>query len=208
MTKVLSIHPENPQPRLINEAVSVLLAGGVMAYPTDAGYALGCQLGDKQAVERIRQIRQIDDRHHLTLVCADLSELASYAKVDNTRFRLLKNNTPGSYTFILEASREVPRRLMHPKKREIGLRIPVHPISQALVSALGSPLLSTSLILPNQTETMLDAWDIKATLSGQLELIIDGGYCGMEASTVVSLIDDIPEVVRVGVGDPAPFLER
>lgn len=208
MTKVLSIHPEDPQPRLINEAVSVLLAGGVMAYPTDAGYALGCQLGDKQAVERIRQIRQIDDRHHLTLVCADLSELASYAKVDNTRFRLLKNNTPGSYTFILEASREVPRRLMHPKKREIGLRIPVHPISQALVSALGSPLLSTSLILPNQTETMLDAWDIKATLSGQLELIIDGGYCGMEASTVVSLIDDIPEVVRVGVGDPAPFLER
>lgn len=208
MTKILSIHPDNPQPRLINEVVAILQSGGVMAYPTDAGYALGCQLGDKSAVDRIRQIRQIDDRHHLTLVCADLSELSVYAKVDNTRFRLLKNNTPGSYTFILEASREVPRRLMHPKKREIGLRIPEHPISQAIVQALGAPLLSTSLILPNETDPMLDAWDIKEGLSGQLELVIDGGYCGIEASTVISLIDDVPEVIRVGVGDPAPFMER
>jgi tRNA threonylcarbamoyl adenosine modification protein (Sua5/YciO/YrdC/YwlC family) len=208
MSKVISIHPENPQPRLIAEVVATLRAGGVMAYPTDAGYALGCQLGDKQAVDRIRNIRQIDERHHLTLVCADLSELALYAKVDNSRFRLLKNNTPGSYTFILEASREVPRRLMHPKKREIGLRIPEHPISQAIVQALGSPLLSTSLILPNDTDPMLDAWDIKETLAGQLELVIDGGYCGMDASTVISLIDDVPEVLRIGVGDPTPFMER
>lgn len=208
MTKILSIHPDNPQPRLINEVVALLQSGGVMAYPTDAGYALGCQLGDKAAVDRIRQIRQINDRHHLTLVCADLSELSVYAKVDNIRFRLLKNNTPGSYTFILEASREVPRRLMHPKKREIGLRIPEHPISQAIVQALGAPLLSTSLILPNATEPMLDAWDIKESLSGQLDLVIDGGYCGMEASTVISLIAEVPEVIRVGVGDPAPFMER
>lgn len=208
MTKFLSIHPENPQPRFIAEAVAMIRAGAVMAYPTDAGYALGCQLEDKQAVDRIRQLRQIDDRHHLTLVCADLSELALYAKVDNSRFRLLKNNTPGSYTFILEASREVPRRLMHPKKREIGLRIPEHPISQALVQALGAPLLSTSLILPGESEPMLDAWEIKDVLSSQLDLVIDGGFCGMEGSTVISLIDDVPEVIRVGVGDPAPFMEH
>lgn len=208
MTKVLSIHPTDPQPRLIAEVVAALNAGAVMAYPTDAGYALGCQLGDKQAVDRIRQIRQIDDRHHLTLVCADLSELSSYAKVDNSRFRLLKNNTPGSYTFILEASREVPRRLMHPKRREIGLRIPEHPISQAIVRGLGAPLLSTSLILPHETEPMLDAWDIKEVLAGQVEIVVDGGYCALDASTVISLMDDVPAVIRVGVGDPTPFMER
>lgn len=208
MSRILSIHPDNPQPRLIAEAVAILQAGGVIAYPTDAGYALGCQLEDKQAVDRIRKIRQIDEHHHLTLVCADLSALALYAKVDNAQFRLLKNNTPGSYTFILEASREVPRRLMHPKKREIGLRIPEHPISQALVKALAAPLLSTSLILPGATESMLDAWDIKDVLATQLDLVIEGGYCGLDASTVISLLNDLPEVIRVGVGDPTPFMER
>ena len=205
MSQFFAIHPETPQPRLIKRAVEIVRKGGVIAYPTDSAYALGCHLGDKQAVDRIRAIRQIDDRHHLTLICSDLSELGLYAKVDNTDFRLLKNNTPGPYTFILNASREVPRRLMHPKKREIGLRIPDHPITHALLAELGEPLLSTSLIMPGEEEPMVEPWAIRETLEHSVDLVIDGGYCGFTPTTVVSLLDEVPMVLREGTGDPEPF---
>ncbi|MFC3852878.1 L-threonylcarbamoyladenylate synthase [Salinispirillum marinum] len=205
MSQFFAIHPETPQLRLIRQAVQIIRNGGVIAYPTDSGYALGCHLGDKAAVDRIRSIRQIDDSHHLTLICRDLSELATYAKVENTAFRLLKNNTPGPYTFILNASREVPRRLMHPKKREIGLRIPEHPITQALLEELGEPLLSTSLIMPGEEEPRVEAWDIRETLEHSLDLVIDGGYCGFIPTTVISMLDDVPSVLRAGAGDTSPF---
>lgn len=205
MSQFFSIHPETPQPRLVKRAVEMIRAGAVIAYPTDSAYALGCHLGDKQAADRIRAIRQIDDRHHLTLVCSDLSELSLYAKVDNMDFRLLKNNTPGPYTFLLNATREVPRRLMHPKKREIGLRIPEHPITQALLAELGEPLLSTSLIMPGEDEPMVEPWAIRETLEHSVDLVIDGGYCGFVPTTVISLLAEIPTVVREGAGDPAPF---
>ncbi|TGG95815.1 threonylcarbamoyl-AMP synthase [Natronospirillum operosum] len=205
MSQFFSIHPETPQPRLVKRAVEMIRAGAVIAYPTDSAYALGCHLGDKQAADRIRAIRQIDDRHHLTLVCSDLSELSLYARVDNTDFRLLKNNTPGPYTFLLNATREVPRRLMHPKKREIGLRIPEHPITQALLAELGEPLLSTSLIMPGEDEPMVEPWAIRETLEHSVDLVIDGGYCGFVPTTVISLLAEIPTVVREGAGDPAPF---
>lgn len=205
MSQYFSIHPETPQPRLIKQAVEIIRGGGVIAYPTDSAYALGCHLGDKQAVDRIRTIRKIDDRHHLTLVCSDLSELSLYAKVDNADFRLLKNNTPGAYTFILNATREVPRRLMHPKKREIGLRIPDHPITQHLLTELGEPLLSTSLIMPGEEEPMVEPWAIREALEHSVDLVIDGGYCGYVPTTVVSLLDDTPNVLREGTGDPEPF---
>lgn len=206
MSQFFSIHPETPQLRLIRQAVMIIRDGGVIAYPTDSGYALGCHLGDKNAVDRVRAIRQIDDSHHLTLICRDLSELATYAKVENSAFRLLKNNTPGPYTFILNASREVPRRLMHPKKREIGLRIPEHPITMALLEELGEPLLSTSLIMPGEEEPRVEAWDIRETLEHSLDLVIDGGYCGFIPTTVISLLDDIPEVLREGAGPIDPFV--
>lgn len=205
MSQFFAIHPETPQPRLIKRAVEIVRNGGVIAYPTDSAYALGCHLGDKQAVDRIRAIRQIDERHPLTLICSDLSELGVYAKVDNTDFRLLKNNTPGPYTFILNATREVPRRLMHPKKREIGLRIPDHPITHALLAELGEPLLSTSLIMPGEEEPMVEPWAIRETLEHSVDLVIDGGYCGFVPTTVVSLLDDVPTVLREGTGDPEPF---
>lgn len=205
MSQFFAIHPETPQLRLIRQAVMIIRDGGVIAYPTDSGYALGCHLGDKNAVDRIRAIRQIDDSHHLTLICRDLSELSTYAKVENSAFRLLKNNTPGPYTFILNASREVPRRLMHPKKREIGLRIPEHPITMALLEELGEPLLSTSLIMPGEEEPRVEAWDIRETLEHSLDLVIDGGYCGFISTTVVSLLDDVPVILREGAGPVEPF---
>lgn len=205
MSQFFAIHPETPQLRLIRQAVMIIRDGGVIAYPTDSGYALGCHLGDKNAVDRIRAIRQIDDSHHLTLICRDLSELSTYAKVENSAFRLLKNNTPGPYTFILNASREVPRRLMHPKKREIGLRIPEHPITMALLEELGEPLLSTSLIMPGEEDPRVEAWDIRETLEHSLDLIIDGGYCGFIPTTVVSLLDDVPVILREGAGSIEPF---
>lgn len=205
MSQFFAIHPENPQARLVRQAVDIIRQGGVIAYPTDSGYGLGCHMGDKSAVERIRAIRQIDDKHHLTLICRDLSELSLYARVDNTAFRLIKNNTPGPYTFILQATREVPRRLMHPKKKTLGLRIPDHPITQALLEELGEPLMSTSLILPGEEEPMVEPWAIREALEHSLDLVIDGGYCGNEPTTIVSLLDDVPEVIREGVGDTEPF---
>ena len=205
MSQFYQIHPGNPQPRLVTQAVEIVRGGGVIVYPTDSGYALGCQLEEKSAVDRIRRIRDLDDKHNFTLVCRDLSEIATYAKVDNTNYRLIKNVTPGPYTFILNGTREVPRRLMHPKRKTIGIRVPANPIAQALLEALGEPLMSTSLILPGETTPETDPYDMRGTLEHAVDLIIDGGFGEMEPSTVVVLTDDVPEVVRVGLGDPGPF---
>lgn len=205
MSQYFQIHPDNPQGRLISQAAEIIRRGGVIAYPTDSAYALGCHLGDKKALDRIRRIRKVDDRHNFTLVCRDLSEIASYAQVSNAAYRLLNAHTPGPYTFILPASREVPRRLLHPKRRTIGIRVPEHPIVQALLTELGEPLLSTTLILPGEDRPMTDAQDIREALGKELDLIIDGGHCGIEPTTVVDLTGDQPVVVRVGKGDPAPF---
>ncbi|HAB91062.1 MAG: threonylcarbamoyl-AMP synthase [Thiopseudomonas sp.] len=205
MMKFFQIHAENPQERLVKQAVEVIRKGGVIIYPTDSSYALGCRLGDKSALERIRRIRRLDDKHNFTLMCRDLSELGVFAKVNTTAFRLLKAYTPGPYTYILNATREVPRMLMHPKRRTIGLRVPGHPIAQALLAELGEPLMSVTLILPDATEPLSDPYEIRDLLESQVDLIIDGGYGGIEASTVVSFVDEEPEVLRIGCGDPEPF---
>ncbi len=205
MAQYFEVHPVNPQPRLIRQAVDILRRGGVIAYPTDSSYALGCHLGDKDAMERIRTIRQVDKHHNFTLVCADLSQLAQYARVSNSDFRLLKAHTPGPYTFILEATREVPRRLQHEKRKTIGLRVPDHPVVRALLADLGEPIASSTLILPGETLPLSDPQEIRARLERQLDLVIDAGPCGMEPTTVVVLEDGVAEVVRVGRGDPAPF---
>lgn len=206
MSQFIEIHPQNPQPRLIRQAVEVIQSGGVIAYPTDSSYALGCRIGEKGAVERIRRIRQLDDKHNFTLVCCDLSELGIYAKVDTSAFRLLKAYTPGPYTFILNATREVPRMLLHPKRRTIGVRVPQHPITLALLEALGEPLMSVSLILPGDDEALGDAWEIRERLEHFVDLVIEGGPGGLQPSTVISLAEDEPEVIRVGAGDPKPFM--
>jgi len=206
MSQFIEIHPQNPQPRLIRQAVEIIQSGGVIAYPTDSSYALGCRIGEKSAVERIRRIRQLDDKHNFTLVCCDLSELGIYAKVDTSAFRLLKAYTPGPYTFILNATREVPRMLLHPKRRTIGVRVPQHPITLALLEALGEPLMSVSLILPGGDEALGDAWEIRERLEHFVDLVIEGGPGGLQPSTVISLADDEPEVIRVGAGDPTPFM--
>lgn len=203
--KFFQIHAENPQDRLVKQAVDVIRKGGVIIYPTDSSYALGCRLGDKSALERIRRIRRLDDKHNFTLMCRDLSELGVFAKVNTTAFRLLKAYTPGPYTYILNATREVPRMLMHPKRRTIGLRVPGHPIAQALLAELGEPLMSVTLIMPDANEPLSDPYEIRDLLESQVDLIIDGGYGGIEASTVVSFVDEEPEILREGCGDPEPF---
>ncbi|HDZ57702.1 MAG TPA: threonylcarbamoyl-AMP synthase [Pseudomonas xinjiangensis] len=205
MSQYFQLHPDNPQARLVRQAAEIVRNGGVIAYPTDSAYALGCHLGDKDALERIRRLRQLDDKHNFTLVCRDLSELGVYAKVDNTAFRLLKANTPGPYTFILNATNEVPRRLLHPKRRTIGLRIPDHQITLALLEELGEPLMSVTLILPNDSLPLTDPEMIRDRLGKQLDLIIDGGACNIEPTTVVSLLDGEVELLRIGLGDPEPF---
>jgi tRNA threonylcarbamoyl adenosine modification protein (Sua5/YciO/YrdC/YwlC family) len=201
MAQFFSIHPDNPQPRLIKQAAEMLRNGAVIVYPTDSGYALGCHLDDKEAVIRIRQIRGLDDKHFLTLMCRDLSELSHYARVDNTQFRLLKNNTPGSYTFILEATREVPRRLQHPKRSTVGLRIPNHPIALALLEELGEPLLSSTLILPDEDQPLTDVDVIREHLERLVELVIEGGTVGIGPTTVIDLTDATPVLVRRGIGE-------
>ena len=206
MSQFFQIHAENPQLRLANQAASILRKGGVIVYPTDSGYALGCQLGDKTAMTRIRTIRQLDKHHHMTLMCRDLSELANYARVDNAAFRLLKNHTPGSYTFILKATSEVPRRLQHPKRKTIGLRVPDNPIALALLDALGEPIMSTSLVMPGQKEIMTDPYDIRMELEDHVDLIIDGGFCGNVETTMIDLTEGTPEVIREGAGDVTPFI--
>lgn len=205
MTQFFYVHPENPQLRLINQAVDVLRKGGVIVYPTDSGYALGCRLEEKGAMERICRIRQLDSNHNFTLVCRDLSELSTYAYVDNSAFRLIKNNTPGHYTFILKATKEVPRRLMSEKRKTIGLRVPSNPIALALLDVLQEPLMSTTLMLPGNDFAESDPEEIKEVLGKQVDLVIHGGFLGQQPTTVVDLTDTTPEVIREGAGDPTPF---
>lgn len=206
LAQFFSIHPENPQHRLIAQAVEIIRKGGLIAYPTDSAYALGCHIGDKFALDRIRALRQLDKHHNFTLMCRDLSELANYARVDNSAFRLIKNHTPGPYTFILNATSEVPRRLQHPKRKTLGLRVPNNNIALALLEELGEPIMSSSLILPGDTDPLTDPYDIRETLEHQLELVIDGGYCGMEPTSVIDLSGDEPEIIRKGCGDISDFL--
>jgi tRNA threonylcarbamoyl adenosine modification protein (Sua5/YciO/YrdC/YwlC family) len=205
MAQYFVIHPDNPQRRLIQQAAAIVRSGGLIVYPTDSCYALGCPLGDKAAQERIRAIRQLDAHHHFTLVCRDLSQISHYARVDNRVYRMLKASTPGSYTFILRATREVPRRLQNPKRNTIGLRIPDHRVVQALLEELGEPLLSSTLLLPGDALPLNDAQEIRARLERQVDLVLDGGSCGVEMTTVVDLTGDAPEVVREGKGNLEPF---
>lgn len=206
MAQYFQIHPENPQSRLISQAVDIIRQGGIIAYPTDSAYALGCQIGDKMALDRIRLMRRLDKHHNFTLMCRDLSELATYAKVDNQVFRLLKAHTPGPFTFILPGTSEVPRRLMHPKRKTIGLRVPDNRIALALMEQLGEPLMSSSLLMPGDSLPISDPEHIRDRLEHQIELVIDGGNCGLEPTTVVDLTGPAPEVTRQGKGDASPFL--
>ena len=205
MSDFLRVHPSDPEDRNVNQVANVLLAGGVIVYPTDSTYALGCHIGDKGALERIRRIRQLGDKHNFTLVCRDLSSLASYAQVHNSAYRILKAYTPGPYTFILKATPEVPRRLLHPKKKTIGLRVPDNAIAQAILEKMGEPIMSTSLILPGEDERLVDPYDMRLKIGKLVDLIVDGGICGVEATTMVDLVDGIPEVIREGNGDSEPF---
>jgi tRNA threonylcarbamoyl adenosine modification protein (Sua5/YciO/YrdC/YwlC family) len=205
MSQIFAIHPDNPQARLIRQAVSVIQEGGLIVYPTDSGYALGCSLGNKSALERIRRLRQLDKNHNMTLVCRDLAHLGMYAVVSNPIFRLLKAFTPGSYTFILKATHEVPRLMLHPKRRTLGLRIPEHVITLSLLECLDAPLMSTSLLLPGARTPLSEPEAIRDILGKQIDLIIDGGHCGYEPTTVVDLTGEYPVVLREGKGDPEPF---
>jgi tRNA threonylcarbamoyl adenosine modification protein (Sua5/YciO/YrdC/YwlC family) len=205
MSQFFSIHAENPQARLIKQAADIIRKGGLVIYPTDSCYAIGCSLDNKSGVDRIRKIRQLDDKHHFTLACRDLSQLGNYARVDNQAFRLLKAATPGSYTFILLATKEVPRRVSHPKKLTIGLRVPDHPVALALLEELGEPLLSSSLLLPNEEFPMTGAWEIRDRLEHEVDLVIEGGYCGTDPTTVVDLSGDMPILIREGKGSLALF---
>lgn len=205
MAQFFTIHPDNPQARLIKRAAEIIRAGGIIVYPTDSCYALGCHIGDKEAMERIRAIRGVDARHHFALVCRDLSELANYARVDNSQYRLLKAMTPGSYVFILGATRELPKRLQHPKRRTIGLRIPDHPVVNALLAELGEPILTSTLLLPGEEHPLTDATEIRGRLDHQVDLILDGGSCGIVPSTVVDLTGAAPVVTRVGKGSLTPL---
>ena len=206
MSQFFQIHAESPQPRLIKQAVEIIQKGGVVVYPTDTAYAIGCHLGDKKAIDRIRQLRMLDEKHDLTLICEDLSQIATYARVDNEAYRILKSHTPGAYTFILKATKEVPKMLMHPKKKTIGIRVPENTIIQAILHELGEPMLTSSLLLPGEEFPMTDPYDIRQTLEHSLDLIIDGGYCGMEETSLVSLVDGEIEVFRQGLGPVDEFM--
>jgi tRNA threonylcarbamoyl adenosine modification protein (Sua5/YciO/YrdC/YwlC family) len=208
MSQFFQIHPDNPQPRLITQSVAIIRSGGVIVYPTDSCYALGCHIGDKAAMERIVAIRKVDKQHNFTLVCRDLSELSTYAKVSNAAFRLMKKLTPGAYTFILHATHEVPRRLQHPKRKTIGLRVPNHRITLDLLEQLGEPIMSSTLLLPNRMQPETDADEIRQLLEKQVDLIIDGGSCGLEPTTVVDLMQEHPVVVRVGKGSVEELTEN
>lgn len=205
MSQLFAIHPDNPQARLLRQATAIIEEGGLIVYPTDSGYAFGCKLGNKPALERIRQLRQLDKNHNMTLVCRDLSQLGTYAKVSNAIFRLLKVYTPGAYTFILNATHEVPRLMLHPKRKTLGLRVPENTITLALLECLDAPLMSSTLILPGADAPLSQPEAIKDLLGSRIDLIIDGGDCGHEPTTVVDLTGDSPLVIREGKGDPEPF---
>ena len=204
-SQFFEIHPDNPQPRLLRQAAEIVRSGGVIVYPTDSCYALGCHIDDKAAAERLRRIRQVGDGHHFTLVCRDLSQIANFAKVDNAQYRLLKSATPGPYTFILEASKEVPRRLAHPRRRTIGLRVPEHIVAQSLLEELGEPMLSTTLLLPDLEDPLNDIDEIRARLESLVDGIIDGGACGLTPTTVVDLTGSSPVLIRAGAGPLGPL---
>jgi tRNA threonylcarbamoyl adenosine modification protein (Sua5/YciO/YrdC/YwlC family) len=205
MARLIEVHPVNPQPRAITQTVAVLRDGGLIAYPTDSCYALGCQLGNREGIERIREIRRLADGHHFTLVCHDFAQLGQLVHVDNAVFRLVKSSTPGPYTFILPATKEVPRRLLHPKKKTVGVRIPDHTVTQALLAELGEPLLSTTLLLPDEAEPLTEPWEIKDRLDHQVDAVVDAGECGKELTTVVDLSGNEPEILRRGAGDTSRF---
>ncbi|HPB71927.1 MAG TPA: L-threonylcarbamoyladenylate synthase [Phycicoccus sp.] len=205
MATYLDVHPVDPQPRAIRAAVAALNDGGLIAYPTDSGYALGARLGNQHAKDRIREIRRLDDRHHYTLVCRDFAQLGQFVIIDNAVFRAIKDATPGPYTFILPATKEVPRRLLHPRKKTVGVRIPDHAVVRALLAELGEPLLSSTLILPGENEPMIDGWTVKDTLDHQVDVVLDSGECGTEPTTVVDFSQGYAEVARVGAGDPSRF---
>jgi tRNA threonylcarbamoyl adenosine modification protein (Sua5/YciO/YrdC/YwlC family) len=203
MSQFFEVHPQNPQPRLLKQAAQILHAGGIAAVPTDSSYALVCHLDDKAAAENLRRLREVDDKHHLTLLCRDLSELASYARVDNRQYRILKLGTPGPYTFILEATKEVPRRVSHPSRRTIGLRVPDHRVTQELLALFGEPLLATTLIPPGEVEPLNEPGEIRERFQKRLQAVVDAGACPMQPTTVIDLSGDEPVLVRRGRGDPA-----
>ncbi len=205
MARYVDMHPVDPQPRAVRQVADILRDGGLIAYPTDSGYALGAMLGNQHAKDRIRDIRRLDDKHHYTLVCKDFAQLGQFVHVDNAVFRAVKAATPGPYTFILPATHEVPRRLLHPKKKTVGVRIPEHAVVRALLAEVGEPLLSSTLLMPGQTDPMTEGWAVKESLDHSVDAIIDAGECGREPTTVIDLSDDVPEVVRAGAGDPARF---
>jgi tRNA threonylcarbamoyl adenosine modification protein (Sua5/YciO/YrdC/YwlC family) len=205
MARYFDVHPDNPQPRVIRQIVDLVREGGLIAYPTDSCYAFGCQLGNRDGIDRIRDIRRLDDRHHFTLVCRDFAQLGQFVHVSNSVFRLVKAATPGSYTFILPATREVPRRLMHPRKRTVGVRVPRHAVVQAILAELGEPLISSTLLLPGLDEPLTQGWEIKERLDHVLDAVVDAGDCGTEPTTVVDLSGPEPEILRRGAGDPARF---
>ncbi|MGC1214599.1 MAG: L-threonylcarbamoyladenylate synthase [Micromonospora sp.] len=205
MARYYDVHPDNPQPRVLRQVVDLLRDDGLIAYPTDSCYAFGCQLGNRSGLDRIKEIRKLDDRHHFTLVCADFAQLGQFVKVSNSVFRLVKACIPGSYTFILPATSEVPRRLQEPRKRTVGVRVPRHTVTQALLAELGEPLLSSTLLLPGEDEPMTQGWEIKERLDHQLDAVIDAGECGTEPTTVIDLSGPEPEILRRGAGDPSRF---
>ena len=205
MAKYFDVHPDNPQARSIRQVVDIVRGDGVIAYPTDSLFALGCRMGSKAGLDRIREIRHLDDRHHFTLMCRDFAQLGQFVQINNAAFRAVKSATPGPYTFILPATKEVPRRLLHPKKKTVGARIPDHVVAQAILAELGEPLLSTTLLLPGQDEPMTMGWEIKETLDHVVDAVVDSGEGGVEPTTVVDLSGGEPEILRVGAGDPARF---
>ena len=205
MARYFDVHPVDPQRRAITQVVDLVRGGGLIAYPTDSCFALGCGLGNREGLDRIRAIRHLDDRHHFTLVCSDFAQLGRFVKVDNAVFRLVKASTPGKYTFILPATKEVPRQLLHPKKKTVGVRIPEHVVAQALLTELGEPILSSTLLLPDQSEPLTQGWEIKEELDNAVDAVIDSGDCGTEPTTVIDLSGDAPEIIRRGAGDPSRF---
>lgn len=205
MARYFDVHPDNPQPRALGQVADIVRDGGLVAYPTDSGYALGCRLGNREGLERIRTLRQLSDKHHFTLVCSEFAQLGQYVQMDNDVFRAVKAATPGAYTFILKATREAPKVMLHPKKKTVGVRVPEHTTTLALLHTLGEPLMSSTLILPGAEDPMTDGWQVNDELGTQLDAVLDSGDCGLEPTTIVDLSDDEVEILRYGAGDPAPF---